>query len=70
MPMERSMIYAASGGALVDKTPDAARNVIANMAANSQQFSTRNEPPLPPKRVNEVSTSREQQVSTLTSVVQ
>ncbi|WP_265653241.1 hypothetical protein [Escherichia coli] len=32
------MIDAASGGALVDKTPEAARNLIANMAANSQQF--------------------------------
>ncbi|XP_019183634.1 PREDICTED: uncharacterized protein LOC109178454 [Ipomoea nil] len=37
-PMDRGMIDAASGGALVDKTPDAARNLIANMAANSQQF--------------------------------
>ena len=35
------MIDAASGGALVDKTPEAARNLIANMAANSQQFNTR-----------------------------
>ncbi|KAH9769622.1 hypothetical protein KPL71_012085 [Citrus sinensis] len=41
LPMDRSMIDAASGGALVDKTPEAARNLIANMAANSQQFNTR-----------------------------
>jgi hypothetical protein len=35
------MIDAASEGALVDKTPEAAKNLIANMAANSQQFGTR-----------------------------
>jgi hypothetical protein len=46
------MIDAASGGALVDKTPKAARNLIANMAANSQQFGTRID--LPSKHVNEV----------------
>ncbi|XP_027364478.1 uncharacterized protein LOC113871585, partial [Abrus precatorius] len=40
-PMDRSMIDAASGGALVDKTPIATRNLIENMAANSQQFATR-----------------------------
>jgi len=34
--MDHSMIDAASGGALVDKTPDEARRLIANMAANSQ----------------------------------
>ena len=34
-PMDRSMIDAASGGALVDKTPTEAMNLIANMAANS-----------------------------------
>ena len=41
MVMERSMIDAASGGALVDKTPAAARLLIENMAENSQQFGTR-----------------------------
>ena len=35
MPMERSMIDAASGGALVDKTPQQARVLISNMVANS-----------------------------------
>ncbi|XP_024038240.1 uncharacterized protein LOC112498130 [Citrus sinensis] len=71
LPMDRSMIDAASGGALMDKTPEAARNLIANMAANSQQFNTRNDLLPPPKRVNEVSTtSLEKQVSNLTSLVQ
>ena len=41
LPMERSMINAASGGALVDKTPNEARGLISNMAANTQQFGTR-----------------------------
>ncbi|KAH9697834.1 hypothetical protein KPL71_023778 [Citrus sinensis] len=68
---EWTMIDAASGGALVDKTPDTARNLIANMAVNSQQFNTRNDLLPPPKRVNEVSTtSLEKQVSNLTSLVQ
>ncbi|KAH9752794.1 hypothetical protein KPL71_014847 [Citrus sinensis] len=53
LPMDKSMIDVASGGALVDKTPEAARNLIANMAANSQQFNTRNDLLPPPKRVNE-----------------
>ncbi|XP_031247321.1 uncharacterized protein LOC116105038 [Pistacia vera] len=62
------MIDAASGGALVDKTPEAAKQLISNMAANSQQFGTRHD--APPKRVNKVSTSSiEQQLSNLTSLV-
>ena len=39
--MDKNIIDAASGGALVDKTPTATRNLIANMADNSQQFNTR-----------------------------
>jgi hypothetical protein len=62
------MIDAASGGALVDKTPEAARNLIANMAANSQQFVTRLD--LSSKHVNEVNiSSLEQQIASLTSLV-
>jgi hypothetical protein len=62
------MIDAASGGALVDKTPEAARNLIANMAANSQQFGTRLD--LPPKPINEVNiSSLEQQITSLASLV-
>ncbi|XP_068638474.1 uncharacterized protein [Aristolochia californica] len=51
LPTDRSMIDAASGGAFVDKTPEATRNLIANMEANSQQIGTRLE--LPSKNVNE-----------------
>ncbi|XP_062086262.1 uncharacterized protein LOC133792378 [Humulus lupulus] len=57
-----SMIDAASGGALVDKTPAAARGLIYNMAANSQQFSIRHDPNPPPKSINEVSNSNENQL--------
>ncbi|XP_059429173.1 uncharacterized protein LOC132162985 [Corylus avellana] len=68
LPTDRSMIDATSGGALVDKTPKAARNLIANMAANSQQFGTRLD--LPSKHVNEVNiSSLEQQIVNLTSLV-
>ena len=68
LPTDRSMIDAASGGALVDKTPEAVRNLIANMAANSQQFGTRLDPPS--KHVNEVNiSSLEQPIASLTSLV-
>ncbi|KAI3448724.1 hypothetical protein Pfo_005389 [Paulownia fortunei] len=71
MPMERNIIDATSGGALVDKIPEATRNLIANMATNSQQFITRNDLPPPPKSINEVNTSLlEQKLSHLTSLVQ
>ena len=62
------MIDAASGGALVDKTPDAARNLIANMAANSQQFGARMDHTS--RKVNEVSISNlERQILDLTCMV-
>ena len=69
--MEKSMIDAASGGALVDKTPEATRLLISNMAAYSQQFSMRHDPLKQPKKVNEVSiASLEQKFDKLTSLVQ
>ena len=62
------MIDVASGGALVDKALEVARNLIANMAANSQQFGTRLNPPS--KHVNEVNiSSLEQQIASLTTLV-
>ncbi|RDX96160.1 hypothetical protein CR513_21218, partial [Mucuna pruriens] len=39
--MDRSMIDAASVGALMDKTPAAARHLISNMASNTQKFGIR-----------------------------
>ena len=66
--MDRSMIDLASGGALVDLTPEAAKNLISNMATNLQQFGMMIDHI--PKRVNEVSTSSlEQRVEELTSLV-
>jgi len=38
--MDRKMIDAASGGALGNITPAAAKQLIENMASNSQQFGT------------------------------
>ena len=65
------MVDVASGGALVDKAPEATRLLISNMAANSQQFSMRHDPPPQPKKVNEVSiTSLEQKFDKLTSLVE
>ncbi|XP_068667720.1 uncharacterized protein [Aristolochia californica] len=65
---DRSMIDAATGGSLVDKTPEAARNLIANIAANSQKFATWLD--LPSKNVNEVNiSSLEQKITSLTSLV-
>lgn len=52
------MIDAASGGALVDKTPDVAGQLIANMAANSQQFGVRGDPV---RGVNEMAVGQIQQ---------
>ncbi|XP_073120623.1 uncharacterized protein [Henckelia pumila] len=52
---DRNMIDAASGGALVNKTPQEARDLISRMAANAQQFGTRQDNT--PRQVNEVSAS-------------
>ena len=66
--MDRSMIDAASGGALVDLTPVAAKNLISNMAANSQQFWARADQN--PRCVNEVNHSfLEHRVEELTSLM-
>ncbi|XP_071939237.1 uncharacterized protein [Coffea arabica] len=65
---DRSIIDAASGGALANKTPREAWELIEAMAENSQQFGLRESNP--PRRVNEVETSSlQQQISELTSVV-
>ncbi|XP_027171824.1 uncharacterized protein LOC113771443 [Coffea eugenioides] len=65
---DRSIIDVASGGALVNKTPREARELIEGMAENSQQFGTREDVPI--RKVNEVETSSiQQQLSELTSFV-
>ncbi|RDX98580.1 hypothetical protein CR513_18479, partial [Mucuna pruriens] len=50
--MDRSMIDTASGGALMDKTPAAARHLISNMACNTQQFGIKG--PSQTRMVNEI----------------
>ncbi|XP_071920027.1 uncharacterized protein [Coffea arabica] len=65
---DRSIIDAASGWALVNKTPRGAWELIEGMAENSQQFGSRED--IPTRRVNEVETSSiQQQISELTSFV-
>ncbi|GJT13318.1 DNA-directed DNA polymerase [Tanacetum coccineum] len=68
LTMDRNTIDAASGGALVHKTPTEARTLISNMAANSQQFGTRQE--CPTKIVSEVKTSYDQRLDNLTTLVE
>ncbi|XP_075475715.1 uncharacterized protein LOC142510155 [Primulina tabacum] len=66
---DRNMIDAASGGALVNKTPQKARALISNMAANAQQFGTRQDNS--PRQVNEVSvTPIDKKLDSLTSLLE
>lgn len=54
--MDRCMVDATSGGALVDKTPTATKDLLAKMARNNaQQFSNRMSGQI--QGVNEVRTS-------------
>jgi len=71
--MERRIIDAASGGALIDKTPDAAKALLEIMALNSQQFTTRDNS-AQPRGVNEIQVSSsnkalETRIDELTSLV-
>ncbi|KAH9667427.1 hypothetical protein KPL70_021040 [Citrus sinensis] len=67
--MDRRMIDAASGGMLVNKTPTQGRELISNMAANTQQFGSRQDPTS--RKVNEVNISSvEQRLYKLTSLVE
>ncbi|RDY00960.1 hypothetical protein CR513_15809, partial [Mucuna pruriens] len=43
--MDRSMIDATNGGALMDKTPVATKDLISNMASNMQQFGVKRPSP-------------------------
>ena len=73
MPMDRNTMDATSGGALVDKTPIAARSLIENMSINSQQFTTRNNSVVLTKGVNEIQAAEhknlESRLDELTSLV-
>ncbi|RDY01485.1 hypothetical protein CR513_15172, partial [Mucuna pruriens] len=69
--MDRSMIDATSGGALMDKTPATARHLISNMASNTQQFEIRG--PNQSRTVNEINATSNQrlenQLTELTSLL-
>ncbi|CAN6679374.1 unnamed protein product [Malus baccata var. baccata] len=71
LPMERQMLDASVGGALVDKTPEAAKVLIANRAHNAQQYEGvgQRDPPRP--QVNEVSaiTELQNQMANLTTLL-
>ncbi|KAI5433886.1 hypothetical protein KIW84_020930 [Lathyrus oleraceus] len=72
--MERNILDAASGGALVDKTPAAAKSLIEKMSLNSQQFTTRDNFVVQAKGVNEIQVSSsnkalETKIDELTSLV-
>ncbi|XP_010247948.1 PREDICTED: uncharacterized protein LOC104590886 [Nelumbo nucifera] len=68
LPMDRSMIDVASRGVLVNKTPTQTRELISNMAATSQQFGYRLNPPT--THANEVNiSSLEQKIASLTSLI-
>ncbi|CAN6580944.1 unnamed protein product [Malus baccata var. baccata] len=71
LPMERQMLDASAGGALVDKTPEAAKVLIANRAHNAQQYEGvgQRDPPWP--QVNEVSaiTELQNQMANLTTLL-
>ena len=53
--MDRYLVDAASGGALAEKTPAAAQELISKMAQNAQQFGTRINTPT--RTINEVSSA-------------
>ncbi|CAN6542233.1 unnamed protein product [Malus baccata var. baccata] len=71
LPMERQMLDASAGGALVDKTPEAAKVLIANRAHNAQQYEGVGQRVSPRPQVNEVSSMPEiqSQLANLISIV-
>ncbi|KAM1325657.1 hypothetical protein ACFX2H_046334 [Malus domestica] len=70
LPIERQMLDASAGGALVDKTPTAAKMLIANRALNAQQYEGVGQRSMPRQhQVNEVSaiTELQNQMANLTT---
>ncbi|KAM1618760.1 hypothetical protein ACFXTN_015966 [Malus domestica] len=54
LPIERQMLDASAGGALVDKTPMAAKTLIANRVLNAQQDEGVGQRDTPRQQVNEM----------------
>ncbi|KAM2932191.1 hypothetical protein FF1_040289 [Malus domestica] len=72
LPLERQMLDASAGGALVDKTPRDAKTLNANRALNAQQYKGVGQRDTPrPHHVNEVSSISElqSQMANLTSML-
>ncbi|CAN6687755.1 unnamed protein product [Malus baccata var. baccata] len=71
LPLERQMLDASAGGALVDKTPMAAKVLIANRALNAQQYEGVGQRGPPRHQVHEVSSTSDlhSQLATLISIV-
>ncbi|CAN6583773.1 unnamed protein product [Malus baccata var. baccata] len=71
LPLERQMLDASAGGALVDKTPMAAKMLISNRALNAQQYEGVGQRGPPRHQVHEVSTTSDlhSQLANLTSLV-
>ncbi|KAM1419256.1 hypothetical protein ACFXTO_022811 [Malus domestica] len=72
LPIERQMLDALAGGALVDKTPTAAKTLISNRALNAQQYEGVGQRSNPqPHQVNEVSaiTELQNQMANLTTLL-
>ncbi|CAN6720967.1 unnamed protein product [Malus baccata var. baccata] len=71
LPLERQMLDASAGGALVDKTPMAAKVLIVNRALNAQQYEGVGQRGPPRHQVHEVSSTSDlhPQLANLTSIV-
>ncbi|CAN6567590.1 unnamed protein product [Malus baccata var. baccata] len=72
LPIERQMLDASAGRALVDKTPTAAKMLIANRALNAQQYEGVGQRSMPRQhQVNEVSaiTELQNQMANLTTLL-
>ena len=72
LPIQRQMLDASAGGALVDKTPVAAKTLFANRAHNAQQYEGVGQKGSSRQHsVNEVSTISEiqSQIANLTALV-
>ncbi|CAN6677835.1 unnamed protein product [Malus baccata var. baccata] len=71
LPLEREMLDASAGGALVDKTPMAAKILIANRALNAKQYEGVGQRGPPRQQVHEVSSTSniQSQLANLTSIV-
>ncbi|CAN6716275.1 unnamed protein product [Malus baccata var. baccata] len=72
LPIEQQMLDASAGGALLDKTPTAAKTLIANRALNAQQYECVGQRGIPRQhQVNEVSaiTELQNQMANLTTLL-